>query len=259
MAAAGDVMDEQRRYAGRVALVTGAASGIGQAVAVQLAAEGAAVVGCDVDMEALAGTGRLIEDGGGEAVMLTADVTAQDDVERVVAALPGRVDFLASVAGIMDFFLPADELDDATWDRVLAVNLTGPMRLCRAVLPLMRAQGRGAIVNVSSVGGLTGSVAGSAYTASKHGLIGLTRSVACLYAADGIRANAVCPGGVQTNIGRTATPKVAWAYERLEKSFVRAVRMAQPSQISTLICWLGSDEADNVNGAIVTSDGGWTA
>jgi NAD(P)-dependent dehydrogenase (short-subunit alcohol dehydrogenase family) len=150
-------------------------------------------------------------------------------------------------------------LDDATWDRVLAVNLTGPMRLCRAVLPLMIARGRGSIVNVSSIGGLTGAVAGSAYVSSKHGVVGLTRSIANLYAEDGIRANAVCPGGVQTNIGRSAAPKVPWAYQRLERSFGRVTRTATPAEVATLICWLGSDEAVNVNGAVVTSDGGWTS
>lgn len=252
-------MDKQR-YAGRVALVTGAGSGIGRAVAVLLAAEGATVIGCDLDSDGLLATAKLIEDDGHTATTVTADVTVQDDVDRLVAALPGqRIDLLANVAGIMDFFLPVTDMDDASWDRVMAVNLTGPMRLCRAVLPLMRAAGHGAIVNVSSLGGLTGSVAGTAYVSSKHGLIGLTRSIAYLYAEDGIRTNVVCPGGVETGIGRTAVPKVPWAYQRLEKSFGRAVRMAKPEEIATLICWLGSDEAVNVNGAVITSDGGWTA
>ena len=251
---------DQRRYAGRVALVTGAGSGIGQAVAVLLAADGATVIGCDVDTHGLTSTAQLVEADGHSATVITADVTIQEDVDRLIAALPDRrVDVLANVAGIMDFFLPVTELDDATWDRLIAVNLTGPMRLCRAALPLMRAAGKGAIVNVSSIGGLTGSVAGTAYVSSKHGLIGLTRSIANLYAEDGIRTNVVCPGGVATGIGRTAIPKVPWAYERLEKSFGRTFRTATPDEIATLIGWLGSDEAINVNGAVITSDGGWTA
>ncbi|MFV2027308.1 MULTISPECIES: SDR family oxidoreductase [unclassified Micromonospora] len=107
---------------------------------------------------------------------------------------------------------------------------------------------------------MTGSVAGSAYVASKHGLIGLTRSTAFLYGADGIRTNAVCPGGVETNIGRSAQPKVEWAYERLSKSFAGHVtRTAAPDEVATLVAWLGSDEAVNVNGAVITSDGGWTS
>jgi NAD(P)-dependent dehydrogenase (short-subunit alcohol dehydrogenase family) len=252
-------MNEQR-HAGRVTLVTGAGSGIGRAVAVRLAAEGAAVVGGDVDADGLAATEKLIADAGGRSTMVAADVTDQADVERLVAALPDdRIDLLANVAGIMDFFMPVTDLDDATWERVMAVNVTGPMRLSRAVLPFMRAAGHGAIVNVSSIGGLTGSVAGTAYVTSKHALIGMTRSIAFLYGPDGIRTNAVCPGGVETNIGRTAAPKVPWAYERLERSFGRTTRVAQPDEIATPVCWLGSDEAVNVNGAVVTSDGGWTA
>lgn len=248
------------RHMGHIAVVTGAGSGIGRATALRLAAEGATVLGCDVDGEGLAGTLKEIEDAGGTAITVTADVTRQEDVDRVVAALPGgRVDLLANVAGVMDFFLPVTELDDATWDRVLAINLTGPMRLCRALIPVMRTAKAGTIVNVASIGGLTGSVAGAAYVASKHGLIGLTRSISFMYADDGIRCCAVCPGGVETNIGRTATPKVEWAFARLQKAFARGGRTAAPDEIATLISWLGSAEASNVNGAIITADGGWTA
>ncbi|MET7401980.1 SDR family oxidoreductase [Dactylosporangium sp. NPDC005572] len=250
----------QQRYTGRVALVTGAGSGIGQATILRLAREGARVVGCDVDAAGLEATGKLLAAERYDADLLNADITVQGDVDRVVAALPGGfVDVLANVAGIMDYFLPVTELDDETWDRVIAVNLTGPMRLCRAVVPAMRGNGEGAIVNVSSIGGLTGSVAGTAYASAKHGLIGLTRSLAYLYGPDGIRTNAVCPGGVRTNIGRTASPRSDWAFKRFEQSFNRASRTAEPDEIAALIAWLGSAEARNVNGAVITSDGGWTA
>ncbi|MET7426325.1 SDR family NAD(P)-dependent oxidoreductase [Dactylosporangium sp. NPDC005555] len=248
-----------QRYTGRVALITGAGSGIGQATVLRLAAEGAIIVGCDVDAAGLEATGKLLAVEGLQAELVTADITEQADVDRVVAALQGApVDLLANVAGIMDHFLPVTDLDDAVWDRVIAVNLTGPMRLCRAVIPAMRAAG-GAVVNVSSIGGLTGSVAGTAYTSAKHGLIGLTRSLAYLYGPDGVRTNAVCPGGVRTNIGRTAAVRSRWAYERLENSFARATRTAEPEEIAALIAWLGCAEAINVNGAVISADGGWTA
>lgn len=141
----------------------------------------------------------------------------------------------------------------------MAVNLDGPMMLTRAVLPGMRERSSGAIVNVASVGGLRGGAAGAAYTASKHALVGLTRSVAWTYADDHIRCNVVCPGGVQTNIGATATPRSEWGMARLARIHGSATGQAQPDEIATLVSWLASDEASNVNGAVVTDDGGWMA
>ena len=211
-------MDNQR-HQGRVAVVTGAGSGIGRAVAARLAAEGAAVVGCDVNQAGLEETLGAVREGGNDATMVTADVTSQDQVDRLVddaVGRHGRVDLLANVAGIMDWFLPAHEVDDETWFRVMAVNVNGPMMLCRKVLPGMLERGGGAIVNVASVAGLRGGGAGIAYTTSKHALVGMTRSIAWTYRADGIRCNAICPGGVETNIGTTAVPAAsspssAWA------------------------------------------------
>ncbi|MEV4135626.1 SDR family oxidoreductase [Dactylosporangium sp. NPDC049742] len=249
-----------QRYTGRVALVTGAGSGIGQATVLRLADEGANVVGCDIDPAGLDATGKLLAAEGLQAELLTADVTVQADVDRLAAALQGApVDLLANVAGIMDYFLPVTDLDDAVWERVIAVNLTGPMRLSRAVIPAMRDAGGGAVVNVSSIGGLTGAVAGTAYTSAKHGLIGLTRSLAFLYGPDGVRTNAVCPGAVRTGISKTAFARSQWAYDRLEKSFATATRTAEPDEIAAVIAWLGSAEASNVNGAVLSADGGWTA
>lgn len=133
----------------------------------------------------------------------------------------------------MDWFLPADEIDDETWDRVMAVDATGPFKLCRAVLPSMRQRGSGAIVNAGSAASVRGGTAGVAYTMSKHAVLGLTRSIAWVYATLGIRCNVVLPGGVETNIGTTAV------------------------EIASLVSWLGSDEASNINSAVIDDDGGW--
>jgi NAD(P)-dependent dehydrogenase (short-subunit alcohol dehydrogenase family) len=255
-------MDDGQRHHGRVAIVTGAGSGIGRAVALRLVAEGAAVVGCDVNEAGLEATLATIREGGRDAALVPADVTSQGQVDRLVdEAIDryGRVDLLANVAGIMDWFLPAHEVDDETWNRVMSVNLNGPMLLCRKVLPGMLERGAGAIVNVASVAGLRGGGAGVAYTASKHAVIGLTRSIAWTYRGDGIRCNTICPGGVETNIGATAMPRSQWAYERLAKSLAMAERVAAPDEIAALLSWVGSDEASNVNGAIIPADGGWTA
>lgn len=169
------------------------------------------------------------------------------------------MDILANVAGIMDWFLPAHEVDDATWAHVMDVNVTGLMRLSRRVLPQMMQQRSGAIANVASVGGFRGGAAGVAYTTSKHAVIGLTRSTAWTYQTEGIRCNAVCPGGVVTNIGTTAVPRSEWGMRRLQKIHALGERMAEPDEIATLLSWLCSSEASNVNGAIVAADGGWTA
>ena len=250
------------RHSGRVAVVTGAGSGIGRAAALRLAQEGALVVGCDVAAGGLDGTLEAIRAAGHDAVMLEADVTRQADVDHLIdeaLARHGRVDLLANVAGIMDWFLPAHEVDDETWNHVMAVNATAVMMLCRRALPGMMERKSGAIVNIASVGGLTGGAAGIAYTASKHALIGITRSIAWVYRDDGVRCNAICPGGVATNIGTTAVPRSEWGLRRLQPVHALAGRMADADEIASLLSWLASDEASNVNGAIVTADGGWTA
>ena len=242
------------RHAGRRAVVTGAASGIGRATAIRLAQEGAEVVACDVAEEGLAVT----ESASSGITVMRADVTASADVDRVVEAA-GRIDILANVAGIMDHFLPLGEVDDATWDRVLAVNVTGVMRLTRAALPLMQAEGGGAIVTVASEASLGAGAAGVAYTTSKHAVLGLVRHVAYFYGPAGIRSNAVLPGGVETGIGTTAEPRSGWAIERAQLKMATMGPTAQPDQIASVISWLACDEASNVNGAVVTSDGGWSA
>jgi len=247
------------RHQGKVAIVTGAANGIGRATVLRLASEGATVIGCDLNAEALAETQQLLTEAGKTAQLVVADVTLQADVERVVAAAGGKIDILANVAGIMDHFVPLGDLDDALWERVMAVNVTGVMRLTRAVLPIMEAAGHGAIVTVASKASLGAGAAGVAYTTSKHAVIGLIKSVAYYYGNKGIRSNAVLPGGVMTAIGASSNPRVPWAMERAQLSMATIARMADADEIATVISWLACDEASNVNGAVVSADGGWAS
>jgi NAD(P)-dependent dehydrogenase (short-subunit alcohol dehydrogenase family) len=252
---------DTHRHAGRVALVTGAASGIGRASVLRLAQEGADVVGFDVDQKGLDETSASVASLGASYEVIAGDLRNPEQIEslvRHVIETRGRIDILANVAGVSDGFVGLHEVSDEEWDRVLDINLTAAMRLCRAVLPHMRAAGGGAIVNVASIAALGGN-GGIPYCVSKHGLLGLSKSIAWMYRDENIRCNVVCPGRVKTNIGASYAQRSEWGYERQATFLALAERIAEPDEIATLISWLASDEASNMNGAAVSSDGGWRA
>ena len=246
------------RFTGRTIIVTGAGSGIGRATATRIANEGGRVIATDVVAERLdALRGDLVGRDGLDVVTVVGDVAAAETIDALIAAAGERIDGLANVAGIMDAFLPPSEVDDATWDRVFSVNVTGPMRLTRAVLPLMIAAGHGSVVNVASEAALRGSAAGAAYTASKHAIAGFTKSVAFFHGPQGVRANAVAPGAVATNI--EAPMRSEYAAGRVGPIMQVAIPpVAQPEQLAAAITWLLSDDSANVNGAVLPSDGGWS-
>jgi NAD(P)-dependent dehydrogenase (short-subunit alcohol dehydrogenase family) len=190
-------------------------------------------------------------------VTVAGDVAAAESIQAILDAAGGRIDALANNAGIMDFFLPVAEVTDEVWDRVFSVNVVGPMRLTRAVLPLMIEQGGGTIVNTASEASIRASASGTAYTASKHAVIGLTKSTAFFYGPKGVRANAVAPGAVITNI--EAPFRSAWAGERVGPILQSVVPpAADSSELAAAITWLLSDDSANVNGTILMSDGGWS-
>jgi NAD(P)-dependent dehydrogenase (short-subunit alcohol dehydrogenase family) len=243
------------RFAGKTVVVTGAASGIGRATASRVAREGGRVVAVDLVADKLEALVASLPDA--DVVTVAGDITKQDDIDAIVAAAGDRIDALANIAGINDDFSPLHETSDAMWDRVIGINLTGGFKLSRAVIPVMLGAGRGSIVNVASEAGLRGNASGNAYTVSKHGVVGLTKSAAFMYAQQGIRVNAVAPGGVATGIPFPANVSEAGS-ARLRPFQAAIPTIATAEELAASITFLLSDDAVNVNGAILASDGGWS-
>ena len=244
------------RFAGKTVIVTGAGSGIGQATALRVAREGGRVVAADISQERL--DELVAHNADLDLVPVAGDISTEETVAAVVGAAGGKVDALANVAGIMDNFAPIHDVDDDTWDRVFRINVTALMRLTRAVLPLMLEAGTGSVVNVASEAGLRGSAAGAAYTASKHAVVGLTKNSAVMYGPKGLRFNAVAPGATITNIVANWGSKLA--VERLGPLMQANIPApATAAQLAASITFLLSDDGTNINGAVLASDGGWSA
>lgn len=247
---------------GKTVVITGAGSGIGRATALMVAAQGATVVVADI-AESAHETVALIADARGSARAVVGDISDPAVAEGLIADANsgGTLWGLVNNAGVMDLFAGVGHVDDATWERCLRINLTAPMLLMRAAVPLLVENGGGSIVNVSSEAGIRGAAAGAAYTASKHGLIGLTRNTAYMYAKQGVRCNAIMPGGVETNIMSSVDPSKLDTEHLgvLGPVHASALRNAKPDELAVLVLFLLSAEASNVNGALIANDGGWSA
>ena len=245
-------------YSGKVVVITGAGSGMGRAMVGEFVSRGAYVAALDIKLDRAVETVEKLSTPD-RAYPLQVDVSDAESVEKAVKAVIERwerIDLLCNNAGILDGHAPAHEVSLEEWNRVLAVNLTGPFLMARAVIPHMLSQGKGAIINTSSTSGFSAAGGGSAYTASKHGVIGLTRQMTFEYGARGIRVNAICPGATATPLAlpehNAASPDMDLAISK-----VPARRWCQPEEIAKLAAFLGSDDADYVHGSAYVMDGGW--
>jgi NAD(P)-dependent dehydrogenase (short-subunit alcohol dehydrogenase family) len=249
----------------KVALVTGGSSGIGRASAVAFAREGAKVIVSDIDTTRGEETVQLIQASGGTALFVRADVSSAADVEALVKKgieAYGRLDCALNNAGIQGEIRQTAECSEENWNRIIAINLTGVWLCMKHELAPMLRQGSGTIVNTASNFGLVGSQGMPAYSASKHGVLGLTKTAALEYAKSGIRVNAVCPGPTQTPLVDrilNEQPQLATLIVEAIKAREPVGRMGQPEEIAEAVVWLCSEAASFVTGIALAVDGGFVA
>ena len=245
------------RFTDRVAFITGAASGIGRAAAIAFVAEGARVAILDRSADALRTVEASVKEAGGEVLAIACDVSSPDQVEDAIKQIFdrfGRLDIAFNNAGVENKAAPVHEIDLAEWDRIIGINLRGTFLCMKHELAQMVKQGGGVVVNTSSGAGIRGVAGGAAYAASKHAIIGLTRSAALDYAKQNIRVNAVLPGNIETPMMDRFTGGDIQKAIDLEP----VGRLGKPEEIAEAVLWMASDLGGFVTGAATVIDGGWS-
>lgn len=253
------------RFEGKSVIVTGASSGMGRQIAYDFAKEGATVVAVARRQERLAELAAQVEADGlpGKILPFVGDVSSRETNDAMIdfaVEQTGKLDVLVNNAGIMDGFEPIGDISDERWEKVFAVNVNGPMYAMRKAVQVMLGQeSRGNIVNVASIGGTNGARAGAAYTASKHALVGMTENTGYMYAHEGIRCNAICPGGVKTEIAGSMMADAGINQFGMGRSMAGLdgeIRQAEPEELAAAVLFAASDEASFMTGACVKVDGG---
>jgi NAD(P)-dependent dehydrogenase (short-subunit alcohol dehydrogenase family) len=250
-------MPERQRFTDKVAFVTGAASGIGRATAVAFAAEGAHVAILDRSEEVLRDTAAAVEQMGGKVLVIACDVAQPEQVEAAVSRTIdtfGRLNIAFNNAGVENKAAPVADIELEEWDRILNINLRGTFVCMKHELAQMVRQGSGVIVNTSSGAGIRGVAGGASYAASKHAIIGLTKSAALDYAKSNIRVNAVLPGNIETPMMDRFTGGDIQKAIDLEP----VGRLGKPQEIADAVLWMSADLGAFVTGAAISVDGGWS-
>jgi NAD(P)-dependent dehydrogenase (short-subunit alcohol dehydrogenase family) len=252
--------DATGTLAGKVAFITGGASGIGRATALAFARLGAHLVVADIDQQGSQDTARMIQDLGGQALAVGCDVTRSADVQAALATTVeafGRLDYAFNNAGAEQQPKPTADITEEEWDRIIAINLRGVFLCLKYEIPLLLRYGGGAIVNTSSGAGIKVFGRGAAYAAAKHGVVGLTKDAALDYAASNIRINAICPGIIDTEMMDRFTGGTPQGRDRVIAQEPIG-RMGRPDEIAATVVWLCSDAASFVTGHALVADGGQT-
>lgn len=248
------------RFKNKCVVVTGASSGMGRSIALQFAKEGATVIAVARRKERLEELAKEAESFEGKILVYVGDISSQEVNDGMIDfAIKecGKLDILVNNAGIMDEFKPLSEVSNEHWEKIMRVNLYGPMYAMRKAVQVMAIQENGGnIVNVASIGGICECRAGAAYTTSKHALVGLTKNTAYMYLNKGIRCNAVCPGGVETEVMNSQTDISQLGMGRVMAGLDKSIQSGKPEDIASAVLYVASDDAKFMNGATVVVDGG---
>jgi len=253
-----------KKLENKVAVITGAGAGMGKAITLLFVNNGCKVIAADINQDRLNTLDAEVKKLGGIITTIKANMANDVDINAMIDLAKttyGTLNILVNNAGVMDNFHPVGEVDNETWDRVMKVNVDGPYKAMRGAIKIFMENGSGNIINIASIGGLKGGVAGAAYTTSKHALIGLTKNTGHMYAKSGIRCNAIAPGAVATSIGETIdmTKITPMVQDRIMTGMALNLRIGEPNEIATAALFLASDDASFINGAVLVVDGGWSS
>ena len=253
-----------KKLENKVAVITGAGAGMGKAITLLFVNNGCKVIAADINQDRLNTLDAEVKKLGGIITTIKANMANDVDVDAIINLAKttyGTLNILVNNAGVMDNFQPVGEVDNETWDRVMKVNVDGPYKAMRGAIKIFMENGSGNIINIASIGGLKGGVAGAAYTTSKHALIGLTKNTGHMYAKSGIRCNAIAPGAVATSIGETIdmTKITPMVQDRIMTGMALNPRIGEPNEIATAALFLATDDASFINGAVLVVDGGWSS